>query len=126
MNLKEFIDARLRPNKKDVGLHTRSQQAGVHVHDNGSVELYAGQSSILLDGTTNTITINAKKLNQVAEKINLRMAAGGLTVPYGIINPQILPTETEALLSTTPVVKQMLEAQRSMLSPKNLLFMQTY
>lgn len=107
-------------------MHSRDQKSGVHVHDNGSVELYSGSSSILLDGTTNTITLTSKKLNQIADRINLRMSPGGLTVPYGKINPQILPTMAESLTANVPLANKMAEATRSMLSPKSLLSMTQY
>lgn len=93
----KILDEKLNPTSSEVGLYNLNADAGVHVRDDGCVEIYAGSTSILVDGQSGTVSINGQAINLAAKHLNNICPSDGFRVSSGRLNPAWLPSEAEAV-----------------------------
>lgn len=92
-DLDKQLDNKLRPSSTEVGLYNPISDAGIQIRDDGCVEIFAGHTSILVDGQSGTITVNGQTINNIAKRINSR--ADNLHVNTGQLNRKWLPSHSE-------------------------------
>lgn len=97
------LDKKLRPSSTEVGLFNETSDAGIHVRDDGCVEIFAGKTNILVDGTSGIITLNGQKINSVAKSIGNSTDASGFRINSGILNPKWLPSSIETAMASISV-----------------------
>lgn len=112
--IKDILNRVLYPKKTDVGLVNTKANVGIHLRDDGCVEIYAGgKASILVDGKSGSITLNGQKISHAADDVNVIFSGGRLNIPFGHINPDYLPTKEE----TVPGANKALTLKRSPFMP---------
>lgn len=57
------------PYQEEIGL--RNEDSGIHIRDDGVVEIHAGETKIVLDPQTNTIVLDAPHIIGLSKEINL-------------------------------------------------------
>lgn len=97
MDLQQLLDNRLHPSETETGIFNPVSGTGVHLRDDGCVEIYAGAASVLIDGTSGIITLNGKAINHAADKIQHNMKPSGWQMSTGSLNPRYFPTRAEVL-----------------------------
>lgn len=64
-------DEKMHPSGTDIGLRHRFADAGIHIRDDGVVEINSGKASITLDGKSGIVFIGGKKVaTSTSELIN--------------------------------------------------------
>lgn len=114
MNIKDILSNVLYPKRTDVGMVNSKSNVGVHLRDDGCVEIFAGgKASILVDGKNGSITLNGQKISHAGDDVNIIFSGGRLNIPFGHINPDYLPTQKE----TVPGADKALTLKRSPFLP---------
>lgn len=97
MDLQKALDNKLHPSETETGIFNPNSGTGIHLRDDGCVEIYAGAASLLIDGTSGVITLNGKVINHAAERILHNMNASGWQISTGSLNPKYFPTKSEVM-----------------------------
>lgn len=66
----EFEEKAPFPMPKEVSLRHPDKPIGIHLRDDGALELFAGESKIILDGETGSIIIDGTNITNNIKKIN--------------------------------------------------------
>lgn len=127
MDVNKALENKMNPSETEVGMYNPISDVGIHARDDGCLELFAGGTSILIDGRSGAITINGKTINAVAATFNAKTDLDGFNTTTGAISPQFLPSWAEALQSVEggAEVATWLELQRSPLTPANPVSLNT-
>jgi hypothetical protein len=100
------VESRLYPTGSSVGLKHKELDSGIYIRDDGSIEINAAGTSILVDGKSGSIYIGAKKVATVSnEEVHLS-SPKGYVFGAGYLNPAWLISETseQSACSLGPLV----------------------
>jgi hypothetical protein len=92
----EALEEKLNPSGTETGMYNLASGVGIHCRDDGCLELFAGDSCILIDGKNGVITVLGQRINNVADTVNIKTTPSGLNINTGILSPAWLPSRVEA------------------------------
>ena len=112
----------------EIGIKHPSQDVGIHIRDDGSLELFAGTSRILLDGTTGTIVLAGNHLVSSTMDINFNLASvnslginnSALNIQWLSNSPTMLKDQKAKFLTGSPGQGQTSKEFSSVFSSKKL------
>lgn len=87
---KELVTEKEYPSSSEVGMYNPLTGDGIHITDDGCIEIRAGSATILLDGNNGQVTIDGKAIATNSGTFNLHTKEGGFGLGYRALNPKWL------------------------------------